>query len=73
MPIYSSRKSHIQFPEISGWAEDGSNGPKVKNPDEVSHPCSGQALLELSAISDRGVHGVGAGTSRRVINTINFL
>lgn len=62
MPIYSYGKSHIEFPEVSEWAEDGFIGSKVKNPDTVSHPCSGQTVLEMSDTSDRSVYGVGAGT-----------
>lgn len=49
----------IQFPEASGWAKDGFIGHLV--PDSVSHPYSGQTVLEISDTSDRGVYGVGAG------------
>lgn len=54
-------KSHLQFPEVSGWAEDGFSGPQLKNPDGGSHPCSRKAMQEIPGISDRGVCGIGAG------------
>ena len=35
MPL---EKPHVQFSELSGWAEDRFKGPLIKTPERVNHP-----------------------------------